>query len=293
MAASISRNMEAKVYKDEVLGRRVEIVFLIDDTDARDSFSGEIRKVQMQLLEDGTIETEHFIIFDDDDERWFDLVTEEEDGRLRWIDDDRKPAASNNRIMPNYVKSEELSPDYVKSEESTPDVVKSQKSTPDVVKSQESTPDIVKSQESSTPKKRAAPAVHVTPENTNKKKRPGIIIPSGGVPEKWMNEMEVWLKEVPHGNSQKVVSVDNARSVMRQVRRLALGEGITYLHWPVGTFFYKDTKVNLSFDFGQMHDEAVRIEDTHGRDKGNGWLLKHPIRKLELYQEYRYGRDSF
>jgi hypothetical protein len=46
------------------------------------------------------------------------------------------------------------------------------------------------------------------------------------------------------------------------------------------------SKVDLTFDFGQMHDEAVRIEDTHGRDKGNGWLLKHPIRKLELYQEY-------
>jgi hypothetical protein len=293
MAASISRNTEVDVYKDEVLGRRVVIAFLIDDTDVLDSFSGEIRKVQMQLLEDGTIETEHFIIFDDDDERWFDLVTEEEEGRLQWIDDDRKPAARINRIMPNSVKSEELSPDYVKSEESTtPDVVKSQKSTPDVVKSEESTPDVVKSEES-TPKKRAAPAVHVTPENTNKKKRPNILSPSGGMPEKWMNEMEVWLKEVPHGASQKVVSVDNARSVMRQVRRLALGEGITYLHWPVGTFFYKDTKVDLSFDFGKMMIEAVRIEARHGRDKGNGWLLKHPIRKLEIYQEYRYGRDSF
>jgi hypothetical protein len=280
MAASTSPTTEAKVYKDEVIGRRVMVEFLIDDTDVRASFPGQIRKLKMHLLDDGTIETEHFILFDDNDTKWFDIVAEEELGRLHWIDDDRKPLANKTRIkQEDSVKREEEStgPHSVKSEES---------STAVSVKSKEATPYSVKSDTSkeSSPK-RPAQAVPVTPERKIIKKKQKML--TGGTPhDDWLNEMEDWLKKVPHGASQKVVSEVNAKSVMRQVRKLVSGEGITYKHWPVETFFYKDTKVDLTFDFGQMHDEAVRIEDTHGRDKGNGWLLKHPIRKLELYQEY-------
>jgi hypothetical protein len=151
------------VYKDEVLGRRVMVEFLIDDTDVRVSFPGQIRKLKMHLLDDGTVETEHFILFDDNDTKWFDIVVEEEFGRLQWIDDDRKPSANNKtRIKQDSdsVKREESTgPHSVKSEESpTAGSAKSKEATPHPVKCEELTP------------KRAAETVAITP-GKNKKQR--------------------------------------------------------------------------------------------------------------------------
>jgi len=35
-----------------------------------------------------------------------------------------------------------------------------------------------------------------------------------------------------------------------------------------------------------MAAEARDYESMYGKDKGHGWLLKHPIEKLKLFQEY-------
>ena len=70
------------------------------------------------------------------------------------------------------------------------------------------------------------------------------------------------------------------------MRRLASGEGITYKHWPPGTVFYEGRCVDLSYDFNRMALEARNYENYYGKDKGHGWLLRHPIGKLKLYQEY-------
>ena len=40
------------------------------------------------------------------------------------------------------------------------------------------------------------------------------------------------------------------------------------------------------FDFDDLYIQAVAFEAAHGKDKGNGWRLKHPIKKLALYKEY-------
>jgi hypothetical protein len=103
----------------------------------------------------------------------------------------------------------------------------------------------------------------------------------------WLEDMEEWLRTVPHGNGNKVVSQDNAASVMRQVRKLVSGVGITYHHWSEGTFFKRGKKIHLNTKMEELYDEAVEMEQKHGRDLGNGWLLRHPIRKMELYQEHR------
>jgi hypothetical protein len=103
----------------------------------------------------------------------------------------------------------------------------------------------------------------------------------------WLEDMEEWLRTVPHGNGNKVVSRDNAASVMRQVTKLVSGVGITYHHWSEGTFFKRGKNIHLHTKMEELYDQAVEMEQKHGRDKGNGWLLKHPIRKMELYQEYR------
>jgi hypothetical protein len=103
----------------------------------------------------------------------------------------------------------------------------------------------------------------------------------------WFDDMEEFLLKVPHGNGNKVVSGANARSVMNQVRKMVSGIGITYHHWSQGTYFKRGVKIHLGMDLNGFYDEAVAMEDAHGRDLGNGWLLRHPIRKMEFYQEYR------
>lgn len=103
----------------------------------------------------------------------------------------------------------------------------------------------------------------------------------------WLNDMDLWLRTVPHGNGHKVVSADNARSVMNQVRKLVTGEGITYHHWESSVYFKKGISIHLGQNMEDLFQQAQDMEDRHGRDLGNGWLLRHPIRKLQLYQEFR------
>jgi hypothetical protein len=130
-----------------------------------------------------------------------------------------------------------------------------------------------------------------------KKKTKRVILPKEDLTEQdisalqsvpdWLDDMDEWLRTVPHGNGNKPVSPANARSVMKQVRKLVSGIGITYHHWRPGTYFQRGLQVHLGMNFDSMFQKAVEMEDTNGKDLGNGWLLKHPIRKLELYQEYR------
>jgi hypothetical protein len=46
-------------------------------------------------------------------------------------------------------------------------------------------------------------------------------------------------------------------------------------------------KVSLKDDFNALYAEAQTFQNTHGHDRGNGWLLFHPIKKLKLLQEYK------
>ena len=102
----------------------------------------------------------------------------------------------------------------------------------------------------------------------------------------FLEEMEEFLVEVPHGSGNKTVSRQNCRSVMKQVTKLVTGMPITYHHWDEGVEFRVENGVNLGTDFVALYDQAKTFEDTHGRDLGNGWLLRHPIMKLGLYQDY-------
>jgi hypothetical protein len=113
--------------------------------------------------------------------------------------------------------------------------------------------------------------------------------PSQHVPNTndWISDMALWLETVKHGRSNKVCSKPNANSVMRQVRKLASGEGTTYVSWPDDVFFYRGVPVDLTSDFDTMKEAAHVYEDSYGRDKGNGWLLRHPIEKMRLYRDYR------
>jgi hypothetical protein len=99
----------------------------------------------------------------------------------------------------------------------------------------------------------------------------------------WTTSMERYLLD--HEN----LSQQNFRSVMRQVRRLASGEGITYTRWDEGVYFYANKRVDLSGDFEALYEEAVVFENEHGQDLGNGWLLRHPIKKIGNFQRFHFA----
>jgi hypothetical protein len=70
-------------YRQEVLGKRVEIEFATQDQ--HEFFIGTIHKVMMTLDDnDGTIHCSHFVDFDDGDTDWIDLDDAEKAGHLRW-----------------------------------------------------------------------------------------------------------------------------------------------------------------------------------------------------------------
>ena len=86
---------------------------------------------------------------------------------------------------------------------------------------------------------------------------------------KWLHDFESWVLNVPQGKNGKISSYSeaNARKVIRQVGKLASGQGITMMNWPVGVYFYHDRNVDLSFDFRKMLQEVEDHESRFGKDK--------------------------
>lgn len=81
------------------------------------------------------------------------------------------------------------------------------------------------------------------------------------------------------------ISDSNERRVMPQASKLLRGEGIGYIHWK-GKMFHKGDKITLMDDIVALYDEAIECEDKWGKDLGNGWLLKHPLKKLLIFQSF-------
>lgn len=106
----------------------------------------------------------------------------------------------------------------------------------------------------------------------------------------WLDELDHFLRHLPHGSKHQPCSPDNARNVMCQVKKLVAGCGITYTHWSAGVVFQK--KVSLKNDFDALYAEAQAFQNEHGHDRGNGWLLLHPIKKLKLFQEYKFDKEK-
>lgn len=140
------------------------------------------------------------------------------------------------------------------------------------------------------------PDEHVTPRPKAKKARtvtPPSLTPSSysrsdrvalaaRYPDalSWLDDMKYFL------DVQQELSAANSRSVMRQVEKLCTGAGIYYHHWTAKVCFGKGQRVDLSWDFEALFVQAYDFEDEHGRDLGNGWLLRHPIKKLQNFQEH-------
>jgi hypothetical protein len=84
---------------------------------------------------------------------------------------------------------------------------------------------------------------------------------------------------------------------MRQVSKLARGEGVRYespnYGWAEGCYFMRGTEVTPMSDIVQLMEKAQECEDRWGRDRGNGWLLSHPLKKLLLFQQFALNNPDF
>lgn len=119
------------------------------------------------------------------------------------------------------------------------------------------------------------------------------------------------------------ISPQNEKSVMRQVLKLASGEGVRYeskkvccsavckalFHiilddlshrsgitqygWSEGCYFMKGKPVTPMSDIVELLKEAQKCEDKWGEDRGNGWLLRHPLKKLLLFQQFCLTNPAF
>lgn len=100
----------------------------------------------------------------------------------------------------------------------------------------------------------------------------------------FVGKFEDYLTEVD------TLSDQNRRNVVRQITKLAMGEGIRYeskaYGWPEGCYFLKGTKIGPTDDILKLMDIGRECEEEWGKDHGNGWLLSHPLKKLYMFQQY-------
>eukprot|EP00934_Nitzschia_sp_Nitz4_P002536 Nitzschia sp. Nitz4//scaffold87_size112219//44773//45603//NITZ4_004071-RA/size112219-processed-gene-0.129-mRNA-1//-1//CDS//3329559360//2526//frame0 len=87
------------------------------------------------------------------------------------------------------------------------------------------------------------------------------------------------------------ISPANERNVLRQIGKLVTGQGIRYesaqYGWPEGCIFGEGLSTELLLEnLVQWKYRAEEAESEWGRDRGNGWLLRHPLQKLYLFQQY-------
>jgi len=93
------------------------------------------------------------------------------------------------------------------------------------------------------------------------------------------------------------ISDQNVRNVMRQVTKLATGQGVNYdspaYGWKPHQIFMKDQPVTPLSDFVELLELAKQAEQKWGRDHGNGWLLSHPLKKMLLFQQFCLQNPDF
>lgn len=103
----------------------------------------------------------------------------------------------------------------------------------------------------------------------------------------WVQDLAKWLEE------QNKTSAGDGKSIIRQVDKLARGLGIGYPNnWPADVRFLPGQSITLHYDFDHLMNKAKLYEDKYGADKGHGWLLRQPLKKLKLFQAHCGARPT-
>ena len=237
----------------------------------------------------------HYIKFGDNDDGYYDLSDMEMTGYLKWDDPDeveqQKKKAAVARIPASGCILDSASTSTTAVVTSVAIAATSPASVRAPVAGAATTTRVVTP--SSSPSKKRKSSSSRRPQTNNRNVRVKVE-PSqsnyqrnnNGNDTINMQEFEHWLRNVHRGAKGGALSEANVRSVMNRVRDLVSGRGVSYKNWPPTIKFYVGSKINLTYNFENLLQEAKRFEEKHGRDKGNGWLLQHPIKKLLLYKEH-------
>jgi hypothetical protein len=98
-----------------------------------------------------------------------------------------------------------------------------------------------------------------------------------------LRDFHNWLLEV------EKLSVSNTNAVLRVARKLVSGDGVQHKGRP-GEVFRANEPVHLQTDMNALlRDASVWLPSSGPQklDLGNGWGLRHPCKKLWLYQKYK------
>lgn len=88
----------------------------------------------------------------------------------------------------------------------------------------------------------------------------------------------------------KPCSPSNVKTTISQLRKLESGKGIA--HPRANVVFCAGRPLRLKDDVPHLIEQAKAWLDKHGEDKGHGWLLNHPLRKLLAYQRHLVTRGA-
>ncbi len=102
--------------------------------------------------------------------------------------------------------------------------------------------------------------------------------------EDWVEDMEHYFL-VEEGNSKS-----NVQRVISVVRKLVEGDGVR--HPQTQEFFLRNSTIHLGMDFRKMLDDASEWVYSNGGDRGHGWMIEHPVKKIWVYQQARSQRGS-
>jgi hypothetical protein len=95
--------------------------------------------------------------------------------------------------------------------------------------------------------------------------------------EEWTEDMQRYFREIVNNSDT------NVERVMRIVNKLVAGNGVNHAE-NRKAWFRKNVKIRLSDNFQAMYNEASEWVEENGGDRGHGWLIEHPIKKLWVYQ---------
>lgn len=289
----------AKLYKDEVLDKQVEILFVVDDRPSRIPFRGTIRKVEISSSKRGEREVLHYICFEDGDHRWFDLTIEESMNRLKWVDKSEATPIAPHVVPPRPVLPTWTALSHAMSVTNVSTMAPAHSAPTNTIPGTES---VSYGNRSSSRKRQMTDRFGFHTDNNDEdyrydsdsddslsydsdnlvyhKKNLGrdkftFCLATETV--EWYKDMYQFLITVPHGPRKNAVSEHKAKTVMRQVKLLVAGEGL--LHEESGMYFYGGIKVTLDSDFPSMLREASQFEQSYD-------LLRYPIQKLQCYKDF-------
>ena len=238
-----TKQEQQNAYKEEVLGRHVVIHFFDEEDKKVKPYLGQIQQMNVTLQDDLSLKYEHYVLFDDGDKIWFDLVEEEEEDRLSWV-----PASSGSSRRNGASSQPPAQKRQRTTRASTAQVNNNRGMDPPVtvtVSSEEATADDDEDSEASL--KAACEsilqstekinALHRQPPEPARRNSPRIPrrqrAEAGSLEDRQINTRNLdlnedrlngmfrWMTEVPHGQFNKTTSVWNATDVMRRVRLLA------------------------------------------------------------------------